>query len=504
MSKHNQKTLQPSLAAKVTQKLTPSNSNDFEQNVLLQQSPVWSRTIAWGIMGVTTAAIILASVAKIEEAIGAQGKLEPQAAVKEVQVPVGGVVKLIHVEEGQRVKKGDLLLSLDPTAAQAELASANKIRTALIQENQFYYSQLKNSTSSVLQTGQFKLSPELLSLTKSRAALVAENQLYRVQLGSLSQATNLSSEQRSLLEANQAELNSRIAVARLEIGQLQRQLSQNQAQLASATDITAFNRGLMKDIEPLVKEGALSRVQYLKQRQETRTSRAEVEQLTQERERMRLAIAQAQEQLQNTVALAKKDLLTKIAENEKGIAEIDSQLSKAIRENEKSIAEIDSQLSQTKLTLQYQELRASADGTIFDLQAHAPGFVANTSEPILKIVPNDNLVAKVFITNKDIGFVQENMTADVRIDSFPFSEFGDIKGRLVLIGSDSLPPTQTQPFYSFPAKVRLDQQTLLINGREVPLHSGMSVSVNIKVRSRTVMSIFTDWFTRKIESLKTV
>ena len=118
--------------------------------------------------------------------------------------------------------------------------------------------------------------------------------------------------------------------------------------------------------------------------------------------------------------------------------------------------------------------------------------------------PDDALLASVYITNKDIGFVKEGMTVDVRIDSFPFSEFGDIKGKLVWIGSDALPPDQIYQYYRFPAKVRLSRQSLLINGRKVPLQSGMGVSTNIKLRERTVMSIFTDMFSSSVESLKTV
>jgi HlyD family secretion protein len=119
-------------------------------------------------------------------------------------------------------------------------------------------------------------------------------------------------------------------------------------------------------------------------------------------------------------------------------------------------------------------------------------------------VPDDGLVAKVYLTNKDIGFVKEGMPVDVRIDSFPFSEFGDVKGELVWIGSDALPPEQMRQFYSFPAKVRLQKQSLAVKGRPVQLQSGMSVTTNIRVRDRTVMSIFTDLFSEKTDSLKTV
>jgi HlyD family secretion protein len=149
-------------------------------------------------------------------------------------------------------------------------------------------------------------------------------------------------------------------------------------------------------------------------------------------------------------------------------------------------------------------LKAPVSGTIFELKPSAPGFVINTTDALLKIVPDDTLVAKVYLTNKDIGFVKEGMPVDVRIDSFPYSEFGDVKGKLTWIGSDALPPDQIRPFYSFPAKVKLDRQSIVINGRTVYLQSGMSISTNIRVRQRTVMSIFTDLFTEKTDSLKNV
>lgn len=479
----------------------------FEQPVILQQSNIWSRAILWVLMGVTTTTIVWACVAKIEEAIPAQGKLEPQGTVKELQVPVGGVVKAIYVADGQRVRRGERLLSLDPTAAVAQLTSLKKIRTALIQENQFYQTQTSGSPiKAALEQAmaQRGLPLELVSLTKNRAALVAENQIYRAQLSGLAQGSRLTNEQLERFQSGQFELNSRVVAAQLEVEQAIRQLSQTQIQLGSVKDTLAINQEILNNFTPLVKVGALSRIQYLKQQQEVRTSLAEADQLTQEQERLKLAINEAKFKLQNIIARSRFDLLTAMADNNKRIAEIDSQLTKSMVENNRRIAEIDSQLSQTKLTLQYQELRAPSDGTVFDLQAHTPGFVASASTPVLKIVPDDALTAKVFITNQDIGFVKEGMTVDVRLDSFPFSEFGDVKGKIVWIGGDALPPDNVHQFYRFPAKIRLEKQSLLINGKEVPLQSGMSASANIKVRTRTVMSIFTDLFSKNIESLKFV
>lgn len=479
----------------------PPQHEPFEHPLMLQQSPFWSRAILWTLMTAATTALIWACTAKIEEAIPAQGKLEPQGTVKDVQSPVNGVVKAILVKEGQSVKQGDLLLRLDPTTAQAQVTSLKQIHAALVQENQFYQNQIRgNSTANPT----VQIPPQFLTLTQSRAELLAENQLFRAQLNGSTQGMSLTAQQQERLQSNQAESDTRVTGARLESNQLERQLSQSQAKLASARNTLSLNQRLLTNVAPLAQTGAISQIQYLKQQQEVELNQSEVNQLLQEEARLQFAISQAQVNVQNNLALDRKDLTTRIAQNDQKIAEIDSQITKAILENNKKIAESNSQIAQAQQTLKYGDLRSPVNGTVFELKATSPGFVANTTEPILKIVPDDSLVATVSITNQDIGFVRTGMLVDVRIDSFPFSEFGDIKGTLVAVGSDALPPTQIQPYYTFPAKIQLQQQSLMANGHTVRLQSGMSLSVNIKVRERTVMSIFTDQFMRTADSWKSV
>ncbi|PSN11644.1 hemolysin D, partial [filamentous cyanobacterium CCT1] len=84
-----------------------------------------------------------------------------------------------------------------------------------------------------------------------------------------------------------------------------------------------------------------------------------------------------------------------------------------------------------------------------------------------------------------------------------YSEFGDVKGTLTQIGSDALPPDQINPNYRFPAEVTLGDQMIAIDGKPVQLQSGMSLSANIKTRPRRVITIFSDLFVRKIDTIKT-
>ncbi len=475
----------------------------FDRPVLLQQSPLWSRVIIWGIVGSTASILAWACLFKFDEAIPAIGQLEPKGAVKEVQSPVVGVVKSILVKDGQRVKKGEVLLRLDPKGAQSELTSLGRVKQSLLEENAFYRQQTQQSSArSRAPIPTNLISAQMVALAESRRVLFTETQLYRAQVKGSGVGVDLTPEQQMRLQSSLREETSRASAARLESEQLQKQLQQALIQQASAHKTLIANQGLLKNIAPVVASGGLAKVEQLKQEEAIQKAQAEVDRLQQEYARLKLAISQANEKLDNTESLSRRDVLSTIAANEKQIAQIDSQFAKVLVENEKQIAEIDNKLNQSRMTLDYQKLEAPTDGIVFDLKPKAPGFVANTTEPILKIVPSDNLVAKVYITNRDIGFIRVGMPVDVRVDSFPFSEFGDIKGTLTWISSDALPPTQVRNYYSFPATVKLKTQSLSTQQRQLSLQSGMSLSVNVKTRQRTVMSIFTDLFTGEMENLK--
>ncbi|PSF38790.1 hemolysin secretion protein D [Aphanothece hegewaldii CCALA 016] len=546
--------------AKVQSLSTFSAAPDQEKSVILRQSPTWSRGVTLTIIGVTVAGILWAALAKIEQVIPAKGELKPQGKVKEIQVPVSGVVREVLIKDGDTVTKDTVLLKLDSTASKAELASFRKIQNQVRQENQFYRALMNDEiqpselSSKLL---ELKLPKDVAILAKNRMEIVAENQLYQVQVGEKVAGAVFRPEQVSRLQAANNESKTRSSAARLDIGQIQKQLTQNQvlledakaqlivdrqvlAEIKDRNDRTIeqsqrsleIEKNILKDIEPLGAEGAIARyqinkqkqsvndrqgeiikqkadglIEYNKQNQQMQNRMADIAKYQEENKRLQYAISQAQEKYYNTNAQTEKDVRDRMAENQKRISEVDSQLSKIVFENDKKLAELDSQISQAEQTLKYQELRAPVDGTVFDLQA-APGFVPKTgqAEALLKIVPKDHLIAEVDITNADIGFVRIGQKADIRIDSFPYSEYGDIKGEVIWVGTDALPPDEIHRDYRFPARIRLDQQSLrLKDANSGPLQSGMSVSANIKINeNRTVLSLFTELFSKKVDTLKEI
>ncbi|NJK34793.1 MAG: HlyD family efflux transporter periplasmic adaptor subunit [Oscillatoriales cyanobacterium SM2_2_1] len=479
---------------------SPAPLHTFDQPVILRQSNTWSRAIIWSLVGVTTLGIAWSFIAEIDEAVPALGKLEPSESVKEIKAPIGGVVQEVVVKEGETVKKGQVLLRLDATTADESLKSLETVRDSLVRENAYYQAQMTGSGGDPSTAAT--LPVERAALTRNRSTLQAELQLYRMNLYGTGSMAGLNAEEQSRLQATRLESSSRANAAQLEVSQLQSQLAETQSQLVAARDLLDVDRKILTDFTQLSEEGALARVQTVRQQQQTRSREAEVERLQEQVARIQAAIAQSQERVQNTVAISLVDGHNRVAENEKRIAEIDSQLNKIIVDNLKRIAEVEGQLAQARVNLKYQEITAPIDGKVFDLKPTHSGYVINDPTPLVKVVPTNALEARVFITNKDIGFVREQMDVDIRIDSFPFSEFGDIKGKLTFIASDALPPDNIHPYYRFPATVQLDRQNLSISGRQVSLQSGMALSANIRTRKRKVISLFTDLFAQKVDSLQ--
>ncbi|BAZ28868.1 HlyD family secretion protein [Cylindrospermum sp. NIES-4074] len=483
------------------------NNDNFEQSVVLRQSPIWSRTIMLSLIGLACFGIGWAYFAKIEQVVPATGQLKPQGTVKEVQAPISGVVKALYVKDGQVVEPGDLLLTFESVATLAELRSLNEIRSALIRENNIYR-RLMGASFAIQSESEFlggNLPSETAFLLKNRAALVAENQLLRTELRNSTGVSGLGGDEQQRLQITQRELYSRSTAAQLEVEKTKKQLTQTAIKLQDTQGSLAIQQEVLSKLKTLSEEGGISKLQYLNQLQQVQNLKAEVAQLIEEGKRLQFDIAKGRQELTNTVAVSDKSISEKIANNKQRIAEIDSQFMKVILDNEQRLADVNSKISQTQLNVKYQELRAPVGGTIFDLQAKNPGYVANPTQKLLQIVPNENYIAEVFITNKDIGFVRKDMKVDVRIDSFPYSEFGDIKGTVIDIGSDALPPDQTHQFYRFPARIRLDSQSLTIQGKNITLQSGMSISANIKIREeRSVLSLFTEMFTNQSESLKEI
>ena len=170
-------------------------------------------------------------------------------------------------------------------------------------------------------------------------------------------------------------------------------------------------------------------------------------------------------------------------------------------ESEKSIGQLQRQLKQAELQLQYRNVMAPATGIVFEPKASTDG-VLGAGDTILTIIPQEGLKAKVFVANKDIGFVKTGQTARVRIDAFPFTRYGELEAEVKQIGADALPPDQSANYYRFPVKLKLEKFYLENKNIKTPLRSGMAVTANLKLRDKRLISLISDLLVDQTDSIK--
>jgi HlyD family secretion protein len=267
---------------------------------------------------------------------------------------------------------------------------------------------------------------------------------------------------RTTITAKQAQL-------RLKEVELARYLNLNDTEQTVTGQNLVLEREILQRLEGLKAVGASAELQYLQQRNKVR-------------------------EVDGELAKLKVDRLRQVAILEQSVEQIKGEL-----------AELGSKLTELQVNIRYQDVRSPVDGVVFDLKPTGPGFVAQGSEPVMKIVPFDALQAKVEIESSDIGFVRVGRPADISIDSFPATDFGVLLGTVKGIGSDALPPDERNQTYRFPATIALDTQQLkLKSGKSLPLQVGMSLTANIKLRKVTYLQLLLGEFKDKTDSLKQI
>ncbi len=175
-------------------------------------------------------------------------------------------------------------------------------------------------------------------------------------------------------------------------------------------------------------------------------------------------------------------------------------------EQKSKIEQIKSEIKTYSVRLKYKEISAPIDGFVFQLLPKGPGFVAQTSQPVLQVVPLDNLIAKVEVESRSIGYIKEGKPVEISVDSFPSTDFGVIEGKVSRIGSDALPPSpQEGKGYRFNVDIDLENQYLQVkSGKKLRLQTGMSLTANIKLRKVTYLKLLLNKFSNKAESLKSI
>lgn len=369
----------------------------------------------------------------------AQGRVIPSGRVKLVQSAEAGIVRALHVHEGQTVHEGEALIELDVTAARA---SREQVRQDLL------VAELDRARLSALAVGPRDPAPFWSPPENAPAELV---------------------------EANRRLMLSRASAARAE---------------ADAADAeTQRRRAERRSIEAQVAK-LESALPLIGRRVEARRSLVERQYGA---EMPFLELRQQQSDMEHDLTVMK----TRLQEADSGIlvaeagarkirAEFLRQVETELAESEKKAATLTQELLKAEQRLALQVLTAPVEGTVQQLQANTVGGVVTQGQTAMVVVPaGARLEIEALIANKDIGFVEVGQPAVIKLETFNFTKYGFLTGKVLSVSPDAIEDKNQGLVYA--ARIELDRDAMQIDGRRVPLGPGMSASVEIKTGERRLI-----------------
>ncbi len=421
----------------------------------IEQSPpsLYGRLIMLLICGLVVVGIAWSYFGRIDIVAVAPGKIIPTGKAKIIQPYERSVIKTIHVREGQQVAVGEVLVSLDTTISAADERQASRdlleAQTQRLQELG-YKRYLDNPGTT------FDASP-LIEQLISELGLPVDSIDIELQSNTLS---------------------TRVALHQARVTALEGQLNALHAEKKSAL---AAQRRYQQTV-PIIEERAAS-ISRLYQRQ--LASRDQYLQLDQQRIEQRQGLESEAARIEALDArLAQTSAnITALQQQERGQNLL--ALGQA-RHRAYSLAQ-DQQKARQRQS--QQQLRAPVQGRVQQLQVHTAGGIVTPAQTLMTLIPlEEALEIEAFIRNQDIGFVAEGQHTAVKVDTFNFTRYGTIAGKLKTLSTDAVDVEGLGLVY--PATIVMASNNIKIGGKSVSLSPGMAVTVEIKTGTRRILEFF--------------
>ncbi|NID14096.1 HlyD family type I secretion periplasmic adaptor subunit [Luteibacter yeojuensis] len=403
----------------------------------LSPVPRWSMRI---IMALFAVALAWACFGKLDVVAVGAGKTVTSGRTRVLQPAETAVVRRILVQDGQHVYQGELLIELDATGASADVEKAREAllaaRLNAIRSNAIAAAMDHGTLPTLTSDGSFP--PERFEAMRTLAA----------SQWSAFQARKQGME--AMVQQKTAELNTvESAIVPLE-------------------QYLAISRARVADYEALLEKNYVPRQEYMLRKQERINAERDLAGQRSKAQELRSAIAGAREELALSVTDLRRQTLDELRQAREQIAQYEPEVAKASQRNAQ------------------MELRSPATGTVQQLAVHTVGGVVTPAQPLLSVVPEDeSLEVEVTILNKDIGFIRSGQDAVVKVDSFPYTRYGHIEGRVENVSHDAIQDEKLGLVYQ--GRVALAKNSLLVDGTKVKLTPGMSLSVEIKTDQRRVI-----------------
>ena len=444
-------------------------------------APPLGRAIGAVLIAFFVIALAWACFGHVDIIATAQGKVVPVGRIKTVQPLEAGTVTAIHVRDGDRVSEGQVLVELDRTVTTAE---RNRVRFDLLA------ARLDAARLTALRAGldagtiaPIGFAPPAdapaYAVTRTRAAMQAQAEQQAAKIASL--------DQQIAQKVAEAEENAAV-IAKLEAGL------------------------------PILQETADLREKVMQMQYGNRVAHLEAQlKLSEQRHELLVQRRRAVESAAARQALE--------WQREQAKAEYTQGIVSDLAEAEQKAAQFGEDVVKTEKKMADQVLRAPIDGVVQQLALHTIGGVVTPAQALMVVVPADSRIEiEAMIRNQDIGFVHDGDEAEVKIDTFNFTKYGLLHGKVVSVSADSIqrdkPPGQpnaadktssqggrsSEPAGQellYAARVALETTRMQIEDKLVDLASGMAVTVEIKTgRRRIIEYLLSPLLRYKQESLR--
>jgi hemolysin D len=420
-----------------------------------------SRAIGGTIILFFLTSLLWASVGSVDIIATAQGKIVPTGRTKIIQPLETGVVHAIHVQDGQKVKQGDVLIEIDTTISAAE---SDRLRNEYMQA--------------------------ALSAARLKASLELDND-------PLAHFIPPAGATDTEIALQKATLINQLDEIKAKLSNLDSQIAQNEGERDSVTATIAKLNDSIPYLEKraeardyLAKKGYGSKLDYLTTQQD----------LVEHQQELKVQ--------QGKFAEAEGAISALREQRRQAEDEYKSTNLKDLADAEEKATSLHDQYVQASEKYRLQTLTAPVDGTVQQLAVHTEGGVVTPAQDLMSIVPEDShLEIEAMISNKDIGFVHAGQEAHIKIDTFNYTRYGLLHGRVLSVSQDAItrdkPQDKTgekqQPGAEsdssepkgqelvYAARISLDQTQMQINDRTVELSPGMAVTAEIKTGSQHVI-----------------
>jgi multidrug efflux pump subunit AcrA (membrane-fusion protein) len=158
------------------------------------------------------------------------------------------------------------------------------------------------------------------------------------------------------------------------------------------------------------------------------------------------------------------------------------------------LAQLESEVVAASLALKHTTVTAPAAGVVTTLDVRSEGAVVQPGQQVAAIAPDGvRLVAEVQVSNEDIAFVEPGLPAKLKLDAFPFQDYGTVPGIVTAVAADARADERLgSSFYK--VTITPEKATITAGGRPVPLRPGLSLTAEIVTERKSVLALFTEPF----------